>query len=217
MLLLFALNCALGLSLILFTYSLKNKKYINNEAARKLVHFAHAFVVAGWPVFIGYWFVILGELLFLGAVLLAQEYRLFHSLRQIGRKTWGEFFFPVGVIILALIAPPVWVFVEALLLLGLADGTAAIVGKRVKTKAYMVFGYKKTVGGSLAFLGVSVLVMVVVLWANPGNVTLEQFWVVVFAVPLAATLAENLSPYGSDNLTVPLVVYFGIASLGLLS
>jgi phytol kinase len=216
MLVLFALNCALGLGLIGLAYLLKSRKLIHNETARKLVHFAHALVVAGWPVFFGYWFVIFGELVFLAAVVVAQEYRLFHQLRQIGRKTWGEFFFPIGVITLAVIAPPVWVFVAALLLLGLADGAAAIVGTRLKTKAYKVFGHKKTVGGSIAFLGVSALVMLTVLLIAPEVINVQKFWLVVLGIPLAATIVENISPYGSDNFTVPLVVYFGVASLGLL-
>lgn len=213
---LFALNCALGLGLIALAYALKNRKLIHNETARKLVHFAHALVVAGWPVFFGYWFVILGELAFLGAVIIAQEYRLFHALRQIGRKTWGEFFFPLGVIIMAIIAPPVWVFVTALLLLGLADGAAAIVGTRIKSKAYKIFGHKKTIAGSLAFFAVSALVMFGVLLIGPELVGLRQFWLVVLGIPVVATIVENISPYGSDNLTVPLVVYFSAAYLGLL-
>lgn len=217
MFLLFALNCILGLGLVALAYFLRNHKLIHNETARKLVHFSHALVVAGWPVFFGYWFVILGELAFLGVVLLAQEYRIFHQLRQINRKTWGEFFFPLGVIVLSVIAPPIWVFVAALMLLGLADGAAAIVGTRLKTKAYKIFDQKKTVGGSLAFFVVSTIVMLVVVWSVPNNVEANQILLVVLGVSILATIVENFSPYGSDNLTVPMAVYFGILSMGLIS
>ena len=215
--LLFTIGCLLGLSLVGLAYFLRGRKLIRNETARKLVHFAHALVVAGWPVFIGYWFVIVGELVFLTAVLIAQEYRLFHQLRQINRKTWGEFFFPLGVIVLAVIAPPTWIFVSALLLLGLADGAAALVGKRLKSKQYKIFGHKKTVAGSLAFFGVSVVVMAAVLLTSQTGLSGQRFWLVVLLIPFITTIPENLSPYGSDNLTVPIIVYVSLAGLGLAS
>ncbi len=215
MLLLFGLNCLFGLSLVGFAYWLKSRRLIHNETARKLVHFAHALVVASWPVFIGYWFVIVGEIIFLGAVLVAQEYKIFHHIRIVNRQTWGEYFFPLGVIVLALFAPPIWVFVAALLLLGLADGMAAIVGNKLNTKAYKIFGHKKTVGGSLAFFIVSALIMLAAVWATPGAVSFGQLWAVIVGVPLLATIAENISPYGSDNFTIPLLVYFGVAGAGL--
>ena len=96
MLVLLAISCVLGLSLVWLAHMLRVRKLVTNEVARKIVHLAHAMVVVGWPVFVGYWLVIVGELVFLAAVLAAQEYRIFRELRQIDRKTWGEFFFPSG-------------------------------------------------------------------------------------------------------------------------
>lgn len=216
MLLLFLISGALGFSLVWLAHILRVRKLISNEAARKLVHFAHALVIVGWPIYAGYWLVILGELLFVGAVLAAQEYKIFTELRQIDRKTWGEFFFPAGVICIALIAPPIWIFVIAVLLLGLADGAAAIIGKRFKSHSYKVFGHKKSVAGTLAFFTVAVVVVLAVLVAIPDSVPTKQFLLAVVGVPLLTAFTENVSPYGSDNLTIPLVVYFAFEGLRLI-
>ena len=216
MLILLAISCALGASLVWLAHILRVKKLVRNEVARKLVHFAHALTIVGWPIFVGYWLVIFGEVLFVAAVLAAQEYKIFHELRQIDRKTWGEFFFPAGVIILALLTPPIWLFVIAIMLLGLADGAAAIVGKRLKSYRYKVFGQQKSVAGSLAFFTVAVAVVAVALVALPNNVGVERFMLAVIGIPLLTTIAENASPYGSDNLTIPLIVYLGFAGLQLI-
>lgn len=216
MLLLFALSCGLGLILLLISYFLKIKQLINNETARKLVHFAHALTVAGWPIFLGYWFVIIAELIFVAAVLASQEYRIFHSLRNIDRKTWGEFFFPLGVIVLALLVPPFWVFASALILLGLADGVAALIGKSIKSYGYSLFGHKKTVAGSLAFYLVALFVMLFAVWVSANQLTPLKAWATIITVPLLTTLIENISPYGSDNFTVPLAVYVGLVATGVI-
>ena len=207
----------LGLSLVLLAYLLRAKKRIDNETARKLVHFAHALVVAGWPAFIGYWFVIVGEIIFLGVVVVDREYKLFHQLKEINRKSWGEFFFPLGVIGLALIAPPTWVFVISLLLLGLADGAAAIIGQHIQSLSYNVFGYKKSLAGSLAFFGVALTIILAVLTAVPTGIDAHHFLLAVLIVPLITTIVENISPYGSDNLTVPLAVYISLLGLGVIT
>ena len=215
MLVLLAISCVLGLSLVWMAHVLRVRKLLKNEVARKIVHLAHAMVVVGWPVFVGYWLVIVGELVFLAAVLAAQEYRIFHELRQIDRKTWGEFFFPLGVLLLALLAPPVWVFVASILFLGLADGAAAIVGTRLKSHSYTIFGHNKTLAGSLAFFSVAVVVLLAIFAIVQQDVTPAHFLLTLLVVPLAATLTENFSPYGSDNLTIPLVVYFSLAALNV--
>lgn len=217
MILLFGISCVVGLALIGLTYVLKSRKLIKNETARKLIHFAHALAVAGWPIFIGYWFVILAEVVFLAIVLVANEYRLFHSLRKIGRKTWGEFFFPLGVIILALLTPPTWLFAAAILLLGLADAAAALVGKRFQGLSYVIYGHTKTVAGSSAFFVVAAIVMILVLYFSPMDISTVKVWQVIILIPLMTTIVENISPWGSDNLTVPIAVYFGALGLGLVA
>ena len=92
------ISCALGASLVWLAHVLRVKKLVRNEVARKLVHFAHALTIVGWPIFVGYWLVVVGELVFVAAVIVAEEYKIFHELRQIDRKTWGEFFFPAGLL-----------------------------------------------------------------------------------------------------------------------
>lgn len=212
---LFLISCGLGAMLVWLAHILRIRKLVRNEAARKLVHFAHALTIIGWPIFAGYWLVIVGEIFFVGAVLAAQEYKIFHELRHIDRKTWGEFFFPAGIICLALLTPPIWIFVIAVLLLGLADGAAAIIGTRYKSQQYKVFGQRKSVAGSLTFFAVAVLVVLVTLVAIPNNVSIERFLLAVIGVPLLTTIAENASPYGSDNLTIPIIVYLSFVGLQL--
>lgn len=91
-----------------------------------------------------------------------------------------------------------------MLVLGLADGLASIVGIYYKSKK----GTKrndKTAIGSATFLLVTFLILAFAKLADPSGVT-NLTWLVVVLLPIAAMLLENMSIFGLDDLTVPLLI-----------
>ncbi len=202
---LLGLTAAIGVLAILLADALRHRHVIGNELARKSIHITHALIIGSWPFFTNYKIVIAAEVFSFGMVLLARVFKLFGPLREVKRLSWGEFFFPLAVIIMALLEPSQWLFLAAVLHFGLADGLAAIIGSRVKKGHYIIFGHRKSVVGTMVFWLVS---LAIVSWFLYGQSGLDpQFWPVVITISTITAIIENISPWGSDNFTVPLAAY----------
>ena len=189
------------LAVILFVSELLWKtKGLEGELARKFVHIISGVVIAFMPFFINYtWVAALGAAFMLANVV-NRRVPIFHAIHSVKRKSWGDLLFGLMVIALALLKPSKWLFAGAVLQVAVADGFAALVGTKLKSKKYLVLGHKKTVAGTLTFVVFSVIITAFVIGAggfNAGNLA-----VLVFATVLA--VVENISAYGLDNLTLPL-------------
>jgi phytol kinase len=194
------------IALIVVAYAegyFKTKK-LSPEVARKLVHVAHGLVAATWPFFVSMRTIIIVEILFIFAVTFARVFNLFPDLRSVYRLTWGEFFFPLGVIGVALLNPGDWIFAAAMLHLGLADSAAAVVGTKFGKHRYKVFGHDKSIEGSLAFWVVSFVITAWVVFFSPIAIAEQGF--VLLMLPLLATASENIGVFGIDNLFIPILV-----------
>ena len=193
---------------IVFIYieKLYKDRKISNETARKIIHITHGVYVATWPFFVGWRSVILLELAFLALVAFARIFKIFGSQRAVARLSWGEFFYPLGVILLVLTNQPRWVFVLAVLHLALADAFAALVGIRYgKGNRYKVFGQTKSVAGTIAFFVTSVILVSLTFIMVPSHITSATTTVLIL-MPITTTLIENIGVYGVDNLLIPLAV-----------
>lgn len=209
------MSVVVGGFVVLLTEYLRRRNLVDNETTRKIIHIAHALTVASWPFFTSYTLIIAAEVLFLIVVLLARKWGLLQALRAVSRKSWGEIFFGTGVILLALFKPSPTAFFVAMLHLGLADGLATIIGQRVKSRAYYVFGQRKTIFGTAAFALTSITIIAALAVFSDVAFTVSSFTLSLVVFPLATTLAENISPYGSDNLSVPLLALSLFNFLGL--
>lgn len=200
------LSLILGGLVILIAEYLRITKKISNEAMRKVIHLSHALVVATWPFYMPYSMVIYAEVIFIVIVSFARFSGSLLHLRNIGRTTWGELFFPIAIIIMAIAGTNAWIFLAAMLHLGIADAMAALVGQRVKKGHYRVFGHNKSVAGSLSFYLCSLLIISLTISNSSAGFTTQVQLISIATIPLIATLIENFSPYGADNLLVPLTV-----------
>ncbi len=215
MLIHFVLLVAIFVSFVMVGEYLLNRFHRTNEASRKLMHVAHGAGLAALAFWVSLDMVVSIELLFfasmcIGRYLYANDRKRVgwvHYLGKayrVGRLSYGEFFFPIAAIITALVASSKWEFAAAILVLGLADASAALVGTRYgKTNSYKVFGQKKSLVGSLAFLVVATAIVSWFILHSGGTIT-GGAWGIVW-LPLLLTVTENLGVYGSDNLLIPLV------------
>lgn len=199
------LTSAFGVLTILLADSFRRRHLIGNELARKSVHITHALIIGSWPFFTNYKVIIAAEVFSFGMVFLARVFDLFGPLREVKRLSWGEFFFPLAVIVLALLEPSKWLFLAAVLHFGLADGFAAIVGNRVSKGHYKIFGHHKSIIGTTVFWLVSFGIVIWFMYVQ-SNLA-PDLWPVAFIIPTVAALIENISPWGSDNFTVPIAAY----------
>ncbi len=191
---------------MLLVEALHARGIISTELSRKILHLVAGLVLVIWPFFISWKSIVIIETIFIAVVGITRWLKMFGSQHGINRVTWGEFFFPIGVILAITLGAPRWVFILAILHLGLADSAAALVGTRYgKTNSYKVFGQKKSLAGSLAFFVVSVMLVGAVLIIAPNDLT-SVSTLPLLLLPFMTTLSENLGAYGTDNLLIPLTV-----------
>ena len=109
---------------------------------------------------------------------------------------WGDPSAPTmhGLLIVAALMPMTW-----------GDAFAAILGKRFGAHRFAVFNRTRSVEGSLAMFAFSFTATFLALAALSVAQPLAASLALAFAAALVATIVEAFSPWGIDNLTVPLV------------
>lgn len=182
---------------------LARAKGLHAELTRKIVHVAVGTFVAFWPFFLGWGVIQLLSVAFFAVVCLSIKFNVFRSIHAVNRSAVGELLFAAIIGILAFITNDRWVFTAAMLHLSLADGLAAIVGVYWgKHRRYKVFGSTKSIAGTLTFAVTSFCILGVYVWAADGSISMPA----LLLLPLVTAAAENVAPYGTDNVAVPLLV-----------
>lgn len=188
--------------LILAEY-LSRFKGVHSEITRKIVHILVGVFVAFWPLFLSWNQIQLLSLGFLLVVLISIKLNIFKAVHAVARNTSGEVLFAFAIGLLATFVQDTLIFMAAMLSLSLADGLAAIMGKKFGSKnEYRVFGDVKSVIGSLTFLFVSAVVMGLYIFMSGAAPT---FGLLIW-LPLLLTVVENVSTRGTDNFTIPAIV-----------
>ncbi len=183
---------------------------LSDELTRKTVHVSVAVFVAFWPYYMSYHQIQLVAVAFLIGIIVSRYLHIFRGILHVKRKTYGDLFFPLSILILALLEPSKLVFTIALLHIGLSDGIAALVGKRLgKKNQYKIFGQTKSVAGTITFIVISLGILVTAKLLNPND-TIGLSWLNVIILPPILAFVENVSAYGADDLTIPLVLLVGL-------
>lgn len=193
---------------------LADKRSNDNESFRKLFHIMHGVTLAGLAFVVPLNWLIGLEVLFFVSMIITRYLVTHHNhfftiigyfsrAYKVGRISYGEFFYPISIILLVVLARTKWEFAAAVLILGLADAIAAIVGKKYGARTtYLVLGQKKSLVGSLAFLGVTIIVLIGFTALAP-HIDAVSFWFIL-PIALLITLTENVGVYGTDNLLIPI-------------
>lgn len=205
--------CAFVFSILLLNEWLWQNKIIKGELARKFMHISIGTFGAFWPFFMSWHQVRVIALISVLFIILIRTFKIFGSVYDIERKSWGDLIGPVTIGLLAVIEPSTWIFTAAVLHIALADGLAAVIGSKFgKKNSYKIFWNKKSIAGTLTFWIVSFSILAWVLILNPlefsGLTMTTLLW-----LPLLAASVENISPFGSDNFFVPLLIFTVLSPL----
>jgi phytol kinase len=195
--------------ILIFAEYLSRYKGVHSELTRKIVHVLVGMFVAFWPFFLSWHQIQTLSLLFLVVVLVSIKLNIFGSIHAVSRNTLGEILFAVVIGLLAFISSDPWIFAAAMLHLSLADGLAAVIGLAYgEHNSYKILGRTKSLAGSLAFFFASLAIMFwYVSFSNSDPSAVSMLW-----LPVVATVAENLSGEGTDNLVIPLLVALVLSS-----
>lgn len=196
------LICLAILSLLLANERWARRYGLHSELSRKLIHVAVGSFVAFWPFLISWQQIRLLSLAFLLVVGVSKHFKLFRALHSVTRPTWGELYFALAVGLTTYLSHDKWIYAVSLLQMSLADGLAAVVGVRYgKGNDYRLWGQRKSLAGSAAFLSVSYILLL-----GYGLFVQPLGWPLCLGIAAAATVLENFALRGLDNLAVPLFV-----------
>ncbi len=130
------------------------------------------------------------------------------ALHGVGRRSVGELLFaPAVALVFELADGRAALYVIPILVLTLADAAGAIAGTRWGRSRYGIGSSWKSVEGSAAFLGCAIacVALPLLVWEEVDGI--KVLWISL-TVGLLATMAEGLADGGTDNLVLPLWVFF---------
>jgi phytol kinase len=188
----------------------------HGETVRKLLHVGSGLLTLTFPfIFNDRWPVLL--LTGLSAALIGAMKFLPPVKRRLGalvggddRATLGEFYFPIAVAAIFVLAKrhepqTALLFCIPILVLTLADATGALIG--IRYGLHQFTGAAKSLEGSVAFAIVAFFCIDVplVVWSDVGRV---ETLLIAATLALLVMLLEGSAWNGLDNLFVPFGVYF---------
>lgn len=88
----------------------------------------------------------------------------------------------------------------SILVMGYADGLAAIIGRSVKSMPYKIGKTKKTLAGSATMLFISFFIVAIFL----ASIKAEMWMLKSILMAISVTILEAVSIKGTDNITVPI-------------
>jgi len=177
---------------------LERGSVVSNDLSRRLAHIGAGAINIAAPLFVSHVAIILVNILFAGLLLAGRNTKLFSSIQTVNRKTYGDVYFPLGVIAAAVILLPdsVTAFQYGVAIMGISDALAGFIGERWGQKTLMIFNNPKTLTGAIIFYLTSLAITFVFV---------PQLLPVIFIVPLVLTAVEFSLVHGLDNLILPVV------------
>lgn len=194
---------------------IKNEKIILQQKVdnfnRKIIHILSAIVIIFFPYFFSLQQIIIISLFFAFLFTLARVLRmvkifnLFKIINKVNRISWGEIFYPLGVMLSAIFFLPdrVLAFQFGILVLGLSDALANIFGGLFGTYKVKIFGGVKSLEGSLVFF-LSTFILLLVLNGCCGTSLIFSY----LLTALILTIIEFALYFGLDNLFLPILASY---------
>ncbi len=200
---------------------LRRTLHCSPDWTRKFIHIAVGMIsVPTVLLFQRLVWAIIPPLVFVVVNYLDYRWGVIQAMTTSGRSNLGTVYFPLSfAVILALFwgdpsgpAAQPRLIVAALMPMTWGDALAAMVGGRVGRRRYRVLGATRSVEGSVTMFIVSAVATFLASGVmSPAGLS------VALVTALGATVAEALSPWGMDNLTVPAISALSLAVMtGLL-
>jgi len=186
------------------------------DFTRKLVHVgAGMWVFAILWLFDNWWAGIIPTATFIVLNYVFHRRSLFRAMDTAQSESLGTVWFALSVTLLLAIfwsQGRAYIAVAGIMAMTWGDALAALVGQRFGRHKYAVFGAERSGEGSAAMAGASFAAIALSL-AILSPLGAMQVFAYSAVLALIAALAEAVSPSGTDNLSVPIVVSAALAML----
>lgn len=198
--------------LLLTAEALRKRLRASPDFTRKAVHIG----VGMWSIptvflFTSWKWGIVSPITFIVINYLSYRFEIIKAIESAERANLGTVFFPLSfALLLGLLWRPGtsgdkgYVAVAGLMAMTWGDALASIIGRRYGTRRYRFFGHDRSMEGTLAmFLASSGSIVLVLIFM--GGLDFHPALALAMIAGTVAASVEAVSPYGSDNLGVPLL------------
>jgi len=173
--------------LLLLEYITRRNNF-NKELTRRIAHALSSLFGATMGLVLEPKVFIIFAFAFLIIISLSYGIKFFSSIHNVKRKTYGELFLPLGILIAYAIANgSTSSYLASVMILAISDPLAGIVGDITKRK--------HSYGSVVFFLSAFSVLLIIFKF--------EEFFLLI-VIALVITIVERFSSYGTDNLTIPL-------------
>jgi phytol kinase len=188
---------------------LAKKMHPPSEVTRKLSHILAGVGAALLPFVLSFNQIALLGAIFVPAVYLSMRGNWFKSVHKVRRSTYGEVYFPLAIAVCALLFPDRLLFTYGVLVIGVSDALASLLGQRYGRKKFKApAGQKSIVGSTAFFISSAIIGATLTLIFVDTSIAQAVVWSIVLAAIL--TIIEARANKGLDNLYVP------VAASGLM-
>ncbi|MBE9053814.1 phosphatidate cytidylyltransferase [Nostocales cyanobacterium LEGE 11386] len=207
-------------SLLVLGEGLRRRFGVKPDLTRKIIHIGAGMWVFGILLLFNHWEIgILPFTTFIGLNYLFYRYRVIGAM-DTEDSSPGTIYFAISVTLLfGLLWRPdgpidnAPIAVAGVMAMTWGDALAALIGRRFGRHQYQIGDSVRSWEGSAVMFVASTTVMFLVLLLLPGSslsplavsIGTERALLIALVTAVIATLAEAVSPHGTDNLSVPLV------------
>jgi phytol kinase len=197
------------LAVVLATALLVRRRWPDQrEWSRKVVHIGTGPVVLlAWWLQIDRAVALPAAALVTLATALNHRFRLLPAVEDVGRHSYGTIAYGASItLLLALYWPLQPLPVAAgVLVMACGDGLAGLVGPLLSSPRWHLLGQGKSLAGTGAMAAASLVALLIVMLLAQASGQPAPAWPGLLLIAAAATGLEQLSGFGVDNLSVPLV------------
>ena len=198
------LSYSFFLFLGLLSTILNKLQLLDDEGSRKFIHILGVF---WWFIaihaFSNFLYAAIVPLTFIFLNYISYKYRIVDAIeRNNGNHDMGSVYYPISLFLLCLFTYLIkeqYIGALGVFMMGYGDGFAAVIGRRFNGRKIYE---EKTLSGTLTMFFFSFLVSMIILsrFHNGPIIFISLF------LALLATSLELYTPYGLDNITVPLTI-----------
>jgi len=134
-------------------------------------------------------------------VLINYNYKLFPTIEDIERKSYGTLFYCLSLFILIYLFwdKDPYALISGFFIMTFGDGLAGLIGKSFNSKSWIFCKQKKSLYGTMTMFLTSLTVVCSIGYAQQNSLNLNYLTIAFFA-----TLLEQFSVLGIDNFIVPI-------------
>ena len=140
-------------------------------------------------------------------VLINYTYKLFPTIEDVERKSYGTFFYCMSLLILIYLFwdKDPYALITGFFIMTFGDGLAGLIGKNINSISWFFFKQKKSLLGTMTMFLTSLVVVGAIGYSQQNSFNLNYF-----LIAFLATALEQFSFLGIDNLIVPIssALYF---------